>query len=161
MVYIMGGTCFSEFRVGYEITNERKNWEVIVGGSQILTPEGFLNKIKGLSDGGDEPSDEWRVTFSRELKGKSINDDDEEKKNKIMKQTVKKWTAMMMQHRCFEIWIPLSYVLLLLLSLLYLKPKEQTVSLLYMKKMKSVMIASVCVLLWLLPQHCYYYKIVS
>jgi len=58
MVYIMGGTCFSEFRVGYEITNERKNWEVIVGGSQILTPEGFLNKIKGLSDGGDEPSDE-------------------------------------------------------------------------------------------------------
>ena len=31
MVYIMGGTCFSEFRVGYEITNERKNWEVIVG----------------------------------------------------------------------------------------------------------------------------------
>merc|ERR1719284_1275190 len=56
MVYIMGGTCFSEFRVGYEITNERKNWEVIVGGSQILTPEGFLNKIKGLSDGGDEPS---------------------------------------------------------------------------------------------------------
>ena len=68
----------------------------------------------------------------------------------------------MMQHRCFEIWIPLSYVLLLLLSsLLYLKPKEQTVSLLYMKKMKSVMIASVCVLLWLLPQHCYYYKIVS
>ena len=132
-----------------------------LGGSQILTPEGFLNKIKGLSDGGDEPSDEWRVTFSRELKGKSINDDDEEKKNKIMKQTVKKWTAMMMQHRCFEIWIPLSYVLLLLLSLLYLKPKEQTVSLLYMKKMKSVMIASVCVLLWLLPQHCYYYKIVS
>ena len=116
-----------------------------LGGSQILTPEGFLNKIKGLSDGGDEPSDEWRVTFSRELKGKSINDDDEEKKNKIMKQTVKKWTAMMMQHRCFEIWIPLSYVLLLLLSLLYLKPKEQTVSLLYMKKMKSVMIASVCV----------------
>ena len=29
-----------------------------LGGSQILTPEGFLNKIKGLSDGGDEPSDE-------------------------------------------------------------------------------------------------------
>jgi len=58
LVYIMGGTTFSEFRVGYEITNERKNWEVIVGGSQILTPEGFLNKIKGLSDGGDEPSDE-------------------------------------------------------------------------------------------------------
>ena len=48
-----------------------------------------------------------------------------------MKQTVKKWTAMMMQHRCFEIWIPLSYVLLLL-SLLYLKPKRtDSTSLIY------------------------------
>lgn len=44
---------FSEFRVGYEITNDRKNWEVIVGGSQILTPEGFLNKIKALSESDD------------------------------------------------------------------------------------------------------------
>ena len=31
LVYIMGGMTFSEFRVGYEITNDRKNWEVIVG----------------------------------------------------------------------------------------------------------------------------------
>jgi len=52
IAYIMGGATFSEFRVGYEVTNDRKNWEVIVGGSQILTPEGFLNKIKSLSDGG-------------------------------------------------------------------------------------------------------------
>ena len=36
LVYIMGGTTFSEFRVGYEITNERKNWEVIVGKCYIL-----------------------------------------------------------------------------------------------------------------------------
>ena len=27
----MGGACFSEFRAGYEVTNDRKNWEVIVG----------------------------------------------------------------------------------------------------------------------------------
>jgi len=53
LVYIMGGVTFSEFRVGYEITNDRKNWEVIVGGSQILTPEGFLNKIKVLSESDD------------------------------------------------------------------------------------------------------------
>merc|ERR1711899_417221 len=53
LVYIMGGMTFSEFRVGYEITNDRKNWEVIVGGSQILTPEGFLNKIKALSESDD------------------------------------------------------------------------------------------------------------
>ena len=31
LVYIMGGVTFSEFRVGYEITNDRKSWEVIVG----------------------------------------------------------------------------------------------------------------------------------
>merc|ERR1712226_450414 len=53
LVYIMGGVTFSEFRVGYEITNDRKSWEVIVGGSQILTPEGFLNKIKALSESDD------------------------------------------------------------------------------------------------------------
>lgn len=53
LVYIMGGVTFSEFRVGYEVTNDRKNWEVIVGGSQILTPEGFLNKIKVLSESDD------------------------------------------------------------------------------------------------------------
>ena len=27
----MGGATFSEFRVGYEVSNDRKNWEVIVG----------------------------------------------------------------------------------------------------------------------------------
>ena len=31
IAYIMGGATFSEFRVGYEVTNDRKNWEVIVG----------------------------------------------------------------------------------------------------------------------------------
>merc|ERR1719414_2171351 len=51
IVFIMGGATYSEFRVGYEITNEKKNWEVIVGGSQILTPEGFLDNIKKLSSG--------------------------------------------------------------------------------------------------------------
>ena len=31
IVFVMGGACFSEFRAGYEVTNDRKNWEVIVG----------------------------------------------------------------------------------------------------------------------------------
>ena len=31
IVFIMGGATYSEFRVGYEISNEKKNWEVIVG----------------------------------------------------------------------------------------------------------------------------------
>ena len=82
----MGGATYSEFRIGYEISNEKKNWEVIVGklmgnhiatdsllyisiryipltvyelilrfiigGSQILTPEGFLDNIKELSTSG-------------------------------------------------------------------------------------------------------------
>merc|ERR1719158_630410 len=51
IVFIMGGATYSEFRVGYEISNDKKNWEVIVGGSQILTPEGFLTNIKQLSSG--------------------------------------------------------------------------------------------------------------
>jgi len=52
IVFIMGGATYSEFRVGYEVSNEKKNWEVIVGGSQILTPEGFLDNIKQLSTSG-------------------------------------------------------------------------------------------------------------
>ena len=35
IVFIMGGATYSEFRVGYEITNEKKNWEVIVGKSDL------------------------------------------------------------------------------------------------------------------------------
>jgi len=31
MVYIMGGFTLSEARAGYEVTNDKKNWEVIVG----------------------------------------------------------------------------------------------------------------------------------
>merc|ERR1719336_3754647 len=52
IVFIMGGATYSEFRIGYEVSNEKKNWEVIVGGSQILTPEGFLKNIKELSTSG-------------------------------------------------------------------------------------------------------------
>jgi len=58
IVFVMGGACFSEFRAGYEVTNERKNWEVIVGGSQILTPEGFLKEVKGLSNSAEDANDE-------------------------------------------------------------------------------------------------------
>jgi len=31
IVFIMGGATFSEFRVGYEVTNDKKSWEVIIG----------------------------------------------------------------------------------------------------------------------------------
>jgi len=59
MVYVMGGATFSEFRVGYEVSNERKNWEVIVGGSQILTPEVFLTEVQKLSSGGLGSGDDY------------------------------------------------------------------------------------------------------
>merc|ERR1712241_687645 len=58
IVFVMGGACFSEFRAGYEVTNEGKNWEVIVGGSQILTPEGFLKEVNGLSNSAEDANDE-------------------------------------------------------------------------------------------------------
>merc|ERR1711971_1022082 len=41
--FIVGGIGFSEFRAAYEVTNERKNWEIVIGGSEIITPEGFLS----------------------------------------------------------------------------------------------------------------------
>merc|ERR1712241_639809 len=59
LVYVMGGATFSEFRVGYEVSNDRKNWEVIVGGSQILTPEVFLTEVQKLSSGGLGSGDDY------------------------------------------------------------------------------------------------------
>ena len=54
---MLGGMCYSECRVGYEITKEKSNkWEVILGSSQILTPEDFLDEVKKLSEPlADEP----------------------------------------------------------------------------------------------------------
>jgi len=53
IVYIMGGFTLSEARAGYEVTNDKKNWEVIVGGSHIITPCKFLDEIKGLGSSAD------------------------------------------------------------------------------------------------------------
>merc|ERR1719414_1821485 len=63
IVFIMGGATYSEFRVGYEITNDKKSWEVFVGGSHILTPDGFLEDLKGLSTGAPS-NDEEEFTIS-------------------------------------------------------------------------------------------------
>ena len=46
----MGGICYSECRVAYEVTKEKRTFEVIVGSSQIFTPEKFLNEVKTLTD---------------------------------------------------------------------------------------------------------------
>merc|ERR1719336_3530995 len=50
IAFVVGGCCFSELRCAYEVTNDKKNWEIIMGGSHLLTPEEFLEGMKELGD---------------------------------------------------------------------------------------------------------------
>lgn len=49
LVFVVGGMSFSEIRASYEVSNTSKNWEVIIGSSHILTPEGFLSDLATLA----------------------------------------------------------------------------------------------------------------
>ena len=53
LVFVVGGLTHSEARVAYEVTRERPQWEVVVGGDQILSPNSFLDEVRRL-EGGDE-----------------------------------------------------------------------------------------------------------
>merc|ERR1712012_852171 len=54
MVFIAGGATYSEMRAGYEVTNDKKNWEIVMGGTHIMTPEEFLDSVKDVAGGGDD-----------------------------------------------------------------------------------------------------------
>lgn len=49
IVFIVGGMTYSETRVAYEISRDKKPWEVIVGSDQLLTPRKFLDNLAKLS----------------------------------------------------------------------------------------------------------------
>merc|ERR1711936_1003613 len=53
VVFVVGGLTHSEARVAYEVSRERPQWDVVVGGDQILSPNSFLDEVRRL-EGGDE-----------------------------------------------------------------------------------------------------------
>uniref|UniRef100_F1L0Y2 Acetylcholine regulator unc-18 n=1 Tax=Ascaris suum TaxID=6253 RepID=F1L0Y2_ASCSU len=49
IVFVVGGVTYSEMRAAYEVTKEKKPWEIIIGSDQLLTPTSFLENLRGLN----------------------------------------------------------------------------------------------------------------
>eukprot|EP00090_Calanus_glacialis_P035781 TRINITY_DN61037_c0_g1_i1.p1 TRINITY_DN61037_c0_g1~~TRINITY_DN61037_c0_g1_i1.p1 ORF type:complete len:174 (+),score=54.28 TRINITY_DN61037_c0_g1_i1:62-523(+) len=54
--FVVGGETYSEMRAAYEVTSQNNNWEIIMGGSHVITPEVFLENVKEV--GGGEADEE-------------------------------------------------------------------------------------------------------
>jgi len=54
VVFVVGGLSYSEARVAYEVSRERPQWDVVVGGNQVLSPSSFLEEVSKLQLGGDK-----------------------------------------------------------------------------------------------------------
>jgi len=54
IAFVAGGATYSEMRAAYEVTSDKKNWEIVMGGSHIMTPEEFLEMVKEVTGGDDE-----------------------------------------------------------------------------------------------------------
>ncbi|OUC43028.1 Sec1 family protein [Trichinella nativa] len=49
IVFIVGGLTYSEMRCAYEVTREKKTWEVVIGSDQLITPRKFLENLSKLN----------------------------------------------------------------------------------------------------------------
>ena len=50
VVFIAGGVSHSELAVGAQVAGERADWEVVVGGSALLSPTTFLEGVAGVRE---------------------------------------------------------------------------------------------------------------
>ncbi|GMT01255.1 hypothetical protein PENTCL1PPCAC_23429, partial [Pristionchus entomophagus] len=49
IIFIVGGVTYSEMRVAYEVSKDKKPWEVVIGSDQIITPDQFVSNLRDLN----------------------------------------------------------------------------------------------------------------